>query len=121
MNNKRSEREAELIADLFHEDWAEGKMAGYARRAAAGTRRRRILKNSLAATALVALCALFLYPLVRQRSSPPEGKTSARFIPLQRDFEIISTEELLSQLRDRPLLVIDEGQNQKRVILLGQN
>ncbi len=119
MKNSRSERETELLADLFHENWDTGKAVYYARQAAVLVRRRRLVKTSLAATALVTLLAALFWPVVRERSIPRE-RMAKDPAPVQRNYEIITTDQLLNQLRDRPILVVKEGRAGKKVILLGQ-
>lgn len=120
MKNNRTAGETELLADLFHENWDADKVAGYAQTAAARIRRRRLVKRSLAATALTALLATFLWPPIRERSFPRERATTSSFT-VQRDYEVITTDQLLSQLRDRPFLVVQEGGPNQKVILLDQN
>ncbi len=120
MKQNRSEREAELIADLFHESWDSGEVAGYARKAARRTRRRRILRKSLAAAGIALLLATLSFFFVRSPSSAPTEQPFSSANASPENYEVISTDQLLSAIRDRPILVVRNGKSEK-VILLSKN
>ncbi|MEO5961024.1 MAG: hypothetical protein ABIR80_18105 [Opitutaceae bacterium] len=120
MNNNR-DRDAKLLAETFHADWDTGPAATFARAAAATARRRRTLRHTFAATA--AALAIGAFTLVATRPEPlatsvrvPVAKTA---IP-QRGYEIISDDELLAQLHDRPLLVVQRAGGKKEFVWLAE-
>ncbi len=115
MNDSPDPR-ARLLAETLHGDWCDGPMAAIARRAAAHARwRRRVRRGSLALTTAAVLgAAVFLIP----RHSPPLSSTLVPIVP--RGYEIISDDELLARLRDRPLLVLPRENGTKTVMLLGR-
>jgi hypothetical protein len=112
---------SKLLAETFHGDWSGGVAGRFALRAAAHARRQRTLRRALAvagASAVVAVVAFFT------RSEPPAVRAPiTRASELKqtapaRGYEVISDEELLSQLRDRPLLVVKTQTGGKQFVLL---
>lgn len=117
--NRKYDRDAKLLAELFHDDWTEGPAAGYARKAAAAARRRRQLPRALlggaAATAAGAAAFWLAMPSSRQ---PLPAAAPAIAPPIARAFEIISDDELLVELRDRPVLVVTKADGTREITLL---
>ncbi len=114
--NEPRDRRAKLVAELFHENWAGGPVSDFARIAAAHARRRRRLRQSLVAAsavtgfaALIAV-ALFHRPPVAPIAVPPRAAPA---------YEIISDDELLAHLRDRPLLVLRKENGGREFVVLG--
>ena len=106
-----------LLADTVHGDWAGGRVADFSRQAAAHARRCRRLRRGLqavGATACAAIALAVFYP--RQ---PLPFHFSAK-IPEQKKpaYEIISDEELLAGLRDRPLLMLKKENGAREFVLL---
>lgn len=114
---ERPDHRTKLLAETVHGDWAEGPVADFARRAAAHARRRRRLRRSFQAVGatvclIVATFATYLHQpsRSRQNAKPPEHKTPA--------YEIISDEELLTELHDRPLLAMKKENGTREFVLL---
>lgn len=115
MNDPRP-REEQLLAELFHDDWADGPAAAFARHAAALARTRRRLRSVAALGAAVGgvlLVAAFVFtrhraaaPLVTSRSAPPPA------------YDIISDRELLARLHDRPILILPKQNGVEKFVLL---
>lgn len=92
-----------LLRDTLGETGGEA----FARAAAAAIRRRHVLRRtSLAAIAVAVLTTLsFIRPDIRPTPAPqPVAKAPA--------FEIMSDQDLLAQLQDRPVLIL---RNQSRI------
>lgn len=124
--NKPTDKDARLLAETLHDDWAEGAPAGFARAAAAHARRRRRVRHTLGGTAVAAIgamLALTWWPESEPDSarvavaalSPPSPQAS---IP-PRGYEIISDEELLAQFKDRPLLLVQGTNGSRDLTFLG--
>jgi hypothetical protein len=110
-----SQKRTQLIADAIHGEWSTGTAGDFARRAAAQARRRRKLRRTLAGSAgTVALIALIL-TIARHRSMPSPNAPVAAARPA---YEIISDDELISSLRDRPLLVLPKENGSREVRIL---
>lgn len=112
--NNQPDRRTKLLAELFHEDWATGRLSDLARVAAAHARRRRRIRRSLivaGTAAAIAIASLLPY----FRSTPVK---SAVFAKPSLAYEIISDDELLTLLHDRPLLVIPEQDGTRRFVVL---
>ena len=114
--NDPHDRRAQLLAETLHGDWAGGPASAMARRAAALARRRRRLKHT--AVTLAAAVALAAVMLVGNRARWPLAapRTPAAVVP--RGYEIISDDELVALLRDRPLLVLPQEDGSKKLVLL---
>ena len=113
MNDPRDLR-TKLLAETLHGDWADGPAAAMARRAAAHARRRRALQRAaLTLTAVAAMgAAVFVGHRTRQLVvMPPAPNAPAAY-------EIISDEELMVLLRDRPLLVLPQPNGSKKFVVL---
>ena len=117
--NKKHEQSEKLLAETFHDDWAEGSAATFALQAAALARRRRRFRHAVVASSVVASMAAALLVSLHRRPVPapaPMAPLSAAPAPA---YEIISDEELLAQLRDRPLLVLNKQDGGREFVLLG--
>jgi hypothetical protein len=113
---KRSNAHENLLADLIHEDWADGSVAHYATVAAAYARRRRRTKRLLAFAGSVGSIALVLIFSGGRRSDSP---TLIRATPAPpAAYEIISDQDLLSQLGDRPVLLVDLANGRRELVML---
>lgn len=110
------EERSKLVADAFHEDWASGPASALAQRAAAYARRRRRMRRTVAtlgATGAIAAAVLITFiQSSRTRVAPPVSATP------RPAYEIISDEQLLSELRDRPLLVLPQKNGAREIVLL---
>ena len=105
---------AKLLADTLQGEWATGPAAAMAQRAAAHARNRRALKR--ASLALTAAAAIAGAVLVGSRTRLPVAAPPAPAAQL--GYEIISDDELLAQLKDRPLLVLPQENGTKKIVLL---
>jgi len=114
MNDKGNQR-TKLIAELFHGEWSDGTAAEYARKAASHARTRRARRRTVWTTvAGMAAAGLFLWTHPTEKRSvprPPAPKTLA--------YEVISDDELLADLHDRPLLVIRKENGDRQFVMLG--
>jgi hypothetical protein len=112
--NDQPDRRTKLLAELFHEDWATGPLSDLARIGAAHARRRRRIRRSLAITGSTAALAI-AGTLAYFRLAPVKPGAAAKPSPA---YEIISDDELLALLRDRPLLVIPQPDGTRRFVVL---
>jgi hypothetical protein len=113
MNNRPDDR-TQLLAETLHGEWATGPAAAMAQRAAAHARRRRVLRSATAATTLVAVAAALFFA-ARRPAPPPVVPVATVAKPA---YEIISDEEFLATMRDRPLLVLPQENGPKKFVLL---
>jgi len=113
MNNPREQTD-KLLAELFHEDWSNGPAADFARGAAAHARRRR-LRSITAAGVTTGLAAILAFILMHQPRPPHLVGSAVRPIAA---YEILSDAELLTQLRDRPLLIVQRENGTNEFVLL---
>ena len=110
MNKNSGDRE-KLLAELFHGEWPDGPAAQFARRAAALARRRRRYRHAFIITGAAAgIIAVWAISLRHLPSPSPRTPVVASPAPA---YEIISDDEFLAQLKDRPLLVT-RGKNGAR-------
>lgn len=124
MNDPRQpEPHEQLFTEVFHEDWTGGPAADFARAAAASVRRRRAGRRTLASTAALAVvAAAFVFAPGRRSAASrlpppsPASVTPARVAPPA--YEIISDEEFVAEVSDRPLLVLPQEDGTKKVVLL---
>lgn len=114
--SEKPDQHTRLLADTFHENWTEGPVALYAREAAAQARRSRGLRQSFIAAAATAGIAAILVFSLSDRSTPRRESLVQSMV--QPAYEIISDEELLTQLRDRPLLVMHNENGTRKFVLL---
>jgi hypothetical protein len=104
-----------LLAEVLHDDWTHGTAAHFPREAAAYARRRRSLRRG--ALALAGIATLFAITLVSVRREIPP----ARNLPIpktERAYEIISDEEFMRVLRDRPLLILPDSKGALQFVVL---
>ncbi len=114
--NKNDDPESRLLAETFHDDWESGPTAAFARTAAAHARRRRRLRASLLAAGTAAGLIAVLATVLRQPPKPPQvAAIAAKPAPA---YEIISDDELLARLQDRPLLTVKKPDGTREFILL---
>jgi hypothetical protein len=114
MNNPPDDR-TRLLAEMLHGDWTSGPAAEMARRAAAHARLRRTVRRSAVAAGVVAAIAVTLFFSPRRPALAPASVVTTAAKPA---YEIISDEELLATLRDRPLLVLPQENGTKKIVLL---
>jgi hypothetical protein len=108
-----------LLADTLQGDWATGPAAAMARHAAAHARRRRTLKH--ATLTLIAAAAVAAALLIGNRTRAPVAPgTAAVAQSAHAGYEIISDDELVMLLKDRPLLVLPQENGSKKIVLLDQ-
>jgi len=119
MNDAPDDRER-LLAETLHGDWTGGPAGAMPRRAAAYARRRHAVRRaSLALAAAATVAAVFLF--VQRAHSPltPSAPPVAVVPPSAHPgYEIISDDELVATLRDRPLLVLPQENGTKKIVLL---
>lgn len=123
MNDSRHDRDA-LLAAAFEDDWVDGRSAAFAAAAARTARRRHRTRQAMygaAVAGLVAICALVTWrqpPLSRApivtTAAPASVATASR------GYVVISDDELLAQLRDRPLLVVKKDDGAHEIMLLDE-
>jgi hypothetical protein len=124
--NNRPDRKAELLAETFHGDWMGGRAGDFARAAARHGRRRRQLHRAV--TVLAASAAVFAAGFVAlHHSTSPSAAVAAPRVSVPtatppaipaRGYEIISDDELLAQLRDRPVLVVRKQDGRREIVVL---
>ncbi len=119
--NSRPDNRTRLLAETLEGDWATGPAAAMARRAAAHARRRRAAKH--AGLALVATAAVATIIFFGTRARLPDVARSAPEVAVvspaaHAGYEIISDDELIATLRDRPLLVLPQENGSKKIVVL---
>jgi len=87
-----------------------------AKRAAAHARRRRALKR--ASLTLTVAAAMIAAIAVGRRARLPSAFAPAPIAPAA--YEVISDDELVALLHDRPLLVLPQENGAKKIVLLGR-
>src|SRR3954463_3980842 len=108
MNEKPDPRTL-LVTELFEERWMTGAASGFARAAAAHARRRRAGRHIAVGTsgaALLMAAAFFGLRTLKPGpvlSPPARAEIGPKRAPL---YEIISDEQLMVELRGRPLLIL---------------
>jgi hypothetical protein len=111
---EKPDQRTSLLAEAFHENWNDGPIALYARQAAAHARQRRRWRHGLLAGAtagvVAALMMMSVHRIVPVRIAGPLKPAPA--------YEIISDEELLALLHDRPLLVVQKENGTRELVLL---
>ena len=111
----RAEQRQALLTSILDEDWAQGRASGFARRAARYARRRQRARAALAGATLVALVAASFFV---SREGRGTGGSSATRENAPRGYEIISDDQLLAELHDRPLLVMQSANGAREFVLL---
>ncbi len=107
-----------LIADLFQGDWADGPAAAAALRAAAGARRRRARQRLLLTAGSVAgMAAVLLLTLAHPGSRPVRVRAAAPPTSAS-SYQVISDDELLADVSDRPLLALREQNGAREIVVL---
>ena len=104
-----------MLAETFHGDWAAGSARDFARRAALHARRRRGLRQAILGAGTIAGLAAVLFIVLHRpatdRLAPPPGKVAPAY-------EIISDDDFIALLRDRPALVLPQENGTKKIVLL---
>ena len=114
--NKREREKENMLAEAFHGDWATGPTGNFAQRAALTARRRHSYFRMLgAAGAAAGIAAAVLLSFRHPTAVPQETAGPSETSPV---YEIISDDELLSQLKDRPLLVLRDKNGKREFLLL---
>jgi hypothetical protein len=144
--NEPPDPRSRLLADLFPADGPEGGLAHFARAAARHARRRRSRQRLSGAGAAIAgaaavLAVFFSRPDLRtvrsstvepgvraasglqsdgSRAASATGAEAARLASAARPagYEIISDDELIADLHDRPLLVLGTKATGRKIVLL---
>ena len=128
--NEKPDPRTRLVAEVFNDDWVAGPTSAFARAAAAHARRRRAVRQTLriggaVAVVIVAILA-FNRARVPQRPSsalPIAELATAEIAPTSKTFpafEIISDEQLVAELRGRPLLILPQEPEARRFVLLSR-
>ena len=113
------DKHAKLLADTFHENWNAGPAATFARAAAAHARRRRRTRASLAVAGAAAAVAAGLFFSLRIQPTPEAAHLAPPpLLATNHGYEIISDDELLKLLRDRPILILEKGGDTREIVLL---
>lgn len=119
--NKRRDDRARLLADVMHDEWTVGPAAEFARTAAAHVRHRRARRRAAVSLALAAAAAaMVLVPSLTQHPplAPSPARSHAPVKPEAHGYEIISDAELLQQLHDRSLILVDQPNGRRELVLL---
>jgi hypothetical protein len=116
---KRPDPRETLLAETFQGgDWADGPAGGFARRAAAAARRRRFVRGTIVASGAAAgIAAAVMFALLHRPTEPPFAAPPA-ITATAPAYEIISDDELLAQLRDRPVLTVKRENGTREIVLL---
>jgi hypothetical protein len=118
--NKHHDDRSKLLAETFLNDWTEGAPAHFAHAAAAHARFRRRVRRATALAAAIVVVAAIAFVVTPHERTPPTPVAAANVAPkpAPRGYEIISDEELLNQLRDRPLFVVKTQSGHNQVVVL---
>ncbi len=124
--NEEPDPRHRLIADLYQENWAQGPLGDLPVRAARQARRTRVHRRlAVVAVPLLALAAaVVLFQPSRPASvtprvpAPAEIAASLPRTPSTRGFKVISDDELLADLHDRPLLILGSKDTGQHFVLL---
>jgi hypothetical protein len=114
---ERPDHRTKLLADTVHGDWLEGPVADFARQAAAHARRRRRLRRTAQAAGVIA-CFIAGGLALYFRVPPPSHRHTTLQESKTRAYEIISDDELLAQLHDRPLLALKKENGTHEFVFL---
>src|SRR5262249_599745 len=114
--NERRHRESKLFAETFHPAWSDGETAQFARTAAARARLRRGLRRAATIAGAAALVIAVGIMIAARKSSV--SMTVVRQTAAPRAFDLVSDDEFLVQLRDRPLLVVKTRDGGNQFVLL---
>lgn len=120
MSNPRDDH-TKLLAETLHDDWVGGPAARFATQAAAHARGRRRAKMAVWAAGSATVLALAVFASLRRPApTPSETPAVARRAPetTKPGYEIISDDELLTQLRDRPLLALKNNDGTREFVML---
>jgi hypothetical protein len=121
--NKRDQNEARLLADTLHPDWDAigGSAARAAARSARRHRRMRVVGVGAGVVAAVAVLAMALsrtqghVPVSPRPVAAVTASATPRHSP---GYEVISDDELLSALKDQPVLVVKQPNGTREIVLL---
>ena len=118
--NDPHDNDTKLLAAAFHDDWSEGRTADFARAAAAHARGRRRIRRTLSTAGVGTVLTVAAF--VTLRSTPPTLPSHAANPPATAapGYEIISDEQLLAQLRDRPILVVRAENGSREIVVLAK-
>jgi hypothetical protein len=114
--NERPDFRTRLLADLFQDDWNEGPAAAASRDAAAWGRRRRSRRRLLLTAGTAGgMAALLLLSLIHPGAVSVKRAGAAPSAPA---YQIVSDDELLADVSDRPLLALHEPGGARRILVL---
>ena len=114
---KPPESRRSLIEAAWHDDWANGPAAEFARRAAASARRRRRVRQvSLVGGIVIALVISGFAPRLLSPSRTPEPA----LVAANPGYELISEDQLMAALAGRAVLILPDEPGGKRIILLNR-
>jgi hypothetical protein len=118
--NETPDKHAKLLAETFHGDWESGQPAAFARVAANAARRRHLARRSLQAACAATITAIAVVIALTRPSAPPLPSSARAPVAQQKShgYEIISDEELLAQVRDRPLLALKKANGTREIVVL---
>lgn len=120
--NDKNDPHARLVAETFHDDWSEGPASEFALSAAAHARTRRTQRRSAVAGVALAMIASVLFFFARQHHHAPAlAAPLASTVKSVPAYEIISDDELITLLRNRPLLILPQERADRRFVLLAQS
>jgi hypothetical protein len=117
--NKGTDQQTRLPTGTLPDDWASGPAAPFARAAAATARRHRRTRALLSAAGATALIAVASFVGIRSHHlATPISEERQLVARAQPAYEIISDEELLTQLPELAMLIESDGRGGKRYTLL---
>lgn len=108
-----------LLADTLQGSWTEGPAAAMAQRAAVHARRRRKRRRAAVASSLLAAVLALAWSL-RREVQPMASPSPAQTIARAPGYEIISDDEMMTLLADRPILVLPRENHTPQIVLLGR-
>lgn len=118
---KKSDESAQLLTGVYHDDWAGGVTADFARQAATMARQRQARRKRHFATTLAIAAATALLLSVNHQSDPSViSKLPSEAPPAEiPGYEIISDEQLVAELRDQAILIIPNGEGGTKIVIVG--
>lgn len=116
MNDPRDPR-TRLLAETLQGDWENGPVSRLAAAAAGQARWRRRRRHALAGLGSVATLALVALLWLPPRPAPPAA-APAPVTLAPPAYEILTDEQLLAELHDRPLLSVGGPDGAPRIVVL---
>lgn len=115
--NNRDDKRTKLLVETFHDEWETGAPAQFARTAARAARRRLIMERSLRGGSVLAVLTIAAWFSREKPAAPRAADELAAPSQPTRSYEILSDDELLAQVRDRPLLAVRRADGTREIIV----